>query len=52
VDIGDGDPFLPGAQALRARLHAAGGTEPGCHDLGYWRAVAPRQVAWLRRTLG
>ncbi len=53
VDSGDADPFLPGIGALRARLHPApaGGTQPGGHDLGYWRRVAPLQVAWLRRTL-
>jgi pimeloyl-ACP methyl ester carboxylesterase len=51
VDIGDGDPFLPGVRILRQRKHTAGGTQPGCHDLGYWRSVAPTQLTWLKRVL-
>ena len=39
------------AQKNRFRKRTAGGTQPGCHDLGYWRSVAPTQLAWLKRVL-
>ena len=47
-----GDAPFPASAACRPlRPAPAGGTQPGGHDLGYWRRVAPLQVAWLRRTL-
>jgi hypothetical protein len=32
---------------LAALPRAQGGISPGCHSDGFWRAVAPEQVAFL-----
>jgi len=47
-DCGDQDPFAPVVRHLQAKLPgSAGGISKGCHDDGFWRAVAPDQVAFL-----
>jgi dienelactone hydrolase len=49
VECGTGDPFYPAARdyvdALSPR--PAGGFQPGGHDPGYWRRMAPQQLAFL-----
>jgi hypothetical protein len=49
VDCRTGDPFYPAARdyvdALSPR--PAGGFQPGGHDPGYWRRMAPPQLAFL-----
>lgn len=53
VDCGLGDPFCPLAQEYAAGFAEppAGGFERGDHDLGYWRRVLPRQLAFAGRAL-
>ncbi|MDQ1682178.1 MAG: hypothetical protein QOH99_719 [Frankiaceae bacterium] len=47
-DCGDLDPFRGVVQQLQPLLPTAvGGISPGCHDDGFWRAVAPDQVRFL-----
>lgn len=56
VDIGRDDPFLAATRTYaagfppsgRASLHV----EPGAHEAGYWRRVAPAQLRFLGGTLG
>jgi enterochelin esterase-like enzyme len=49
LDCGQGDGFLPAAQHyLRGFAHRpAGGFQPGGHTLGYWRRMAPAQLAFV-----
>jgi S-formylglutathione hydrolase FrmB len=49
LDCGQGDGFLPAAQHyLRGFAHRpAGGFQPGGHTLGYWRRMAPDQLAFV-----
>lgn len=51
IDCGTGDGFCPNARDLAAALpqRPAGGFEPGGHDLGYWRRMAPAQLAFIGR---
>jgi enterochelin esterase-like enzyme len=50
LDCGDLDPLAPGVRRLLAVLpRAEGGISPGCHSDGFWRAVAPTQVAFVDR---
>jgi S-formylglutathione hydrolase FrmB len=53
VDCGEGDPFYEATKAYRAGFTRppAGGFEPGDHDLGYWRRMAPAQLRFLGRAL-
>jgi hypothetical protein len=53
IDCGRGDPFLAADQAFVAGLHPAaqGGFGPGGHDDGYWRRVAPAQLATIGTAL-
>jgi enterochelin esterase-like enzyme len=53
IDCGRGDPFLAADRAFAAGLHPApaGGFGPGGHDDGYWRRVAPAQLATLGTAL-
>jgi dienelactone hydrolase len=53
VDCGEGDPFYA---AVRDYVHGfkvppAGGFQPGGHQLGYWRRMAPHQLHFLARAL-
>ena len=49
IDCGTGDPFYPAARDYVDALspHPAGGFQPGGHDPGYWRRMAPKQLAFL-----
>lgn len=49
VDCGLGDGFLTSAQHYVRGLsrRPAGGFEPGGHTLGYWRRMAPAQLAFI-----
>ena len=49
VDCGEGDPFYEATKAYRAGFthQPAGSFEPGDHDLGYWRRMAPAQLRFL-----
>jgi enterochelin esterase-like enzyme len=53
VDCGQGDGFLPAAQHyLRGfARRPAGGFQPGGHTLGYWRRLAPDQLAFVAEHL-
>jgi hypothetical protein len=53
VDCGRGDPFYAAVCDYVARLSpkAAGGFEAGGHTMGYWRRMAPPQLAFLARHL-
>ena len=53
VDCGTGDPFYPATRSYVAGLspHPAGGFQPGGHDPGYWRRMAPAQLAFVARHL-
>jgi S-formylglutathione hydrolase FrmB len=51
IDCGEGDPFYA---AVRDYVDGfaqppAGGFEPGNHDVGYWRRMAPYQLRFLAR---
>ena len=47
-DCGDKDPFRGVVTRLQPLLASAvGGISGGCHDDGFWRAVAPEQVRFL-----
>jgi S-formylglutathione hydrolase FrmB len=54
VDCGEGDPFYDAVKDYRAGFddEPAGGFALGDHDLGYWRRIAPDQIAFLGRALG
>ena len=49
IDCGQDDPFYAAtrdyARGFRAR--PAGGFQPGSHDVGYWRRMAPAQVRFI-----
>jgi len=49
IDCGTGDPFYPVVRDYVASLRPApaGGFEPGGHTMGYWRRMAPPQLAFL-----
>jgi dienelactone hydrolase len=49
VDCGTDDGFCPANRDYAAALSVrpAGGFEPGAHNLGYWRRMAPAQLAFL-----
>lgn len=53
IDCGTGDPFYRATKAFVATLspRPAGGFQPGGHDLGYWRRMAPAQLAFVGRHL-
>ncbi|MBF4607663.1 alpha/beta hydrolase [Curtobacterium sp. VKM Ac-1393] len=54
VDCGNGDGFAPAIHTYVDGFDAppAGGFEPGAHTHGYWRRLAPQQLAFLGRHLG
>ncbi|WP_284144686.1 alpha/beta hydrolase [Mycolicibacter acidiphilus] len=49
VDCGTSDPFYPATSQFVSRLNPrpAGGFSPGGHDVDYWRAQLPGELAWL-----
>ncbi len=49
IDCGQRDPYYDDARAFAARLAVAPATDfsVGCHDVGYWRRVAPAEVELL-----
>lgn len=48
IDCGSADPFAPTAQMLLRRVPGATGSiTDGCHDVAFWRRVAPAEVRWL-----
>jgi len=53
VDCGRGDGFLTAAQHYVGGFshRPAGGFEPGGHTLGYWRRMAPAQLAFVADTI-
>lgn len=54
VDCGAGDPFSGAVEEYRSGFTTtpAGGIELGDHDLGYWRGLAPTQMAFLAERTG
>jgi S-formylglutathione hydrolase FrmB len=51
VDCGESDPFIQGNREFAQAAGAAASFAPGCHDRGFWRRVAPAQVAWAAGVL-
>jgi hypothetical protein len=53
IDCGEEDPFYAATKAYRRdfRIQPAGGFQPGGHDVGYWRRMAPSHVRFLARAL-
>ncbi|WP_240771369.1 esterase family protein [Nocardioides sp. GY 10113] len=53
VDCGEGDPFCSATREYVAGFDAppAGGFEPGGHDVGYWRRIAPHALEHLGNAL-
>lgn len=51
IDCGTGDGFASNVRDYVSGLHPhpAGGFAPGGHDLGFWRRVAPAQLAFVGR---
>ena len=51
IDCGEGDPFYAATRDYVAGFDTppAGGFEPGDHDVGYWRRMAPQQLRFLAR---
>ncbi len=49
VDCGTGDRFYAATRQFLARLRrpAAGGFSPGGHDVSFWRARLPGELAWM-----
>jgi S-formylglutathione hydrolase FrmB len=53
VDCGESDPFYAATRDYVAGFPAppAGGFEPGDHDMGYWRRIAPEALRHLGSAL-
>jgi hypothetical protein len=53
VSCGDNDAFTEATRRYRAAVHPApaGGVGRGCHDAGYWRTQAARQLTFLGAAL-
>lgn len=53
VSCGDTDAFTATVRRYRAAVHPtpAGGISQGCHDAGYWRTQAARQITFLGAAL-
>lgn len=49
IDCGEEDPFYPATQdyVRDFSTRPAGGFEPGSHDVGYWRRMAPAHVQFI-----
>jgi pimeloyl-ACP methyl ester carboxylesterase len=54
IDCGRGDPFFPVVEEFADELDPApsGTFGPGGHTPGYWRSVAPEQLAFVGEHLG
>ena len=56
LDCGTDDPFHGATTAYAAGFpssqHPVVGFQPGAHELGYWRRMAPAQLAFVGRHLG
>lgn len=52
IDCGAGDPFYAATHDYVESLDdpPSGGFEPGNHDLGYWRRMAPVELRFLARS--
>lgn len=53
IDCGTGDGFYPNDRDYAAgfSVHPAGGFEAGGHDPGFWRRLAPAQLAFVGNAL-
>jgi S-formylglutathione hydrolase FrmB len=53
IDCGEEDPFYAATRVYRRgfRVQPAGGFQPGGHDVGYWRRMAPQHVRFLATAL-
>jgi dienelactone hydrolase len=55
IDCGTGDPFYRATQdyvdGFGARELLRVGYQPGAHDMGYWRRMAPRQLRYVGKHL-
>jgi S-formylglutathione hydrolase FrmB len=51
VDCGESDAFAPTVAALGERVPDAVTIAKGCHDLAYWRSVAPAQLRFVGAAL-
>ncbi|MCW2762049.1 MAG: hypothetical protein JWR85_2250 [Marmoricola sp.] len=55
IDCGTGDPFYRATRSyvdgFPARRELRVGFQPGAHDLGYWRRMAPAQLRFVARHL-
>jgi S-formylglutathione hydrolase FrmB len=51
VDCGEGDPFYSATRdyVRGFATRPPGAFEPGNHDVGYWRSIAPHQIRFLAR---
>jgi S-formylglutathione hydrolase FrmB len=51
IDCGEGDPFYAATRDYVQGLLVppAGGFQPGGHDVGYWRRMAPKHLRFLAR---
>jgi S-formylglutathione hydrolase FrmB len=51
IDCGEGDPFYAATRDYvdGFEVRPAGGFEPGGHDFGYWRRMAPAQLRFIAR---
>lgn len=49
IDCGEGDPFYDATRDYVSGFDdpPAGGFQPGDHDIGYWRRMAPAQLRFL-----
>lgn len=53
IDCGEGDPFYANTREYvdGFDVRPAGGFQPGDHDVGYWRRMAPDQLRFLAKSL-
>lgn len=53
IDCGEDDPFATATAEFIGELptRPAGGFQPGAHNAGYWKRVAPKQLNFLAREL-
>jgi len=54
IDCGEGDPFYSAVRDYVSGfgIPPAGGFQPGGHQPGYWRRMAPHQMSFLGRAFG
>ena len=51
VDCGESDTFAPTVAALSERVPGAVTMAKGCHDVAFWRSVAPAQLKFVGTAL-